>query len=399
MLFNPTDPTFIQNPYPLLEQLREQEPIHRSPLGFWFFTRFEDVDTLLHHEGFTHDHQGRMIKRHGDHALEHASIRYLSNSILLQNPPLHTQLRRLMAPFFSPSYFKKTQARLEQTIDAVLSEFSAGESIDFISAIAQPVLGHTICDILGVPEGERSPFLGKTCLSARALDPAAVDPDTRALLDGQVNQVYPYFEQLFERKRATPAEDLISHMVASVDSGQSDLSLQMLIDNCLFLFAAGQEVTKCLMGNALVDLAKYPDQWAWLTAAPERIDDALTEMVRYSTALQMTHRLANRTLEYKGHTIKKGDPVILSLASANRDPSVNEKPDQLDLQRPSKAIRHLSFGRGIHYCIGAHLGSVEMKAIFKRLFQTFPDVTLAEQPLTWQPTITIRGLNTLQLVL
>jgi len=394
---NFTDPTFINNPYPILKRLREEDPCHYSPLGFWFFTRFKDVYNLLHDDRFTHDHKNRMLKNHGEKAFEHDSIRYLSNSILLQNPPMHTQLRKIMAGFFMPSYISSQREKLQGYIQEAMEPLLKKRSMDFVIDLTQPVLGHVICDILGIPLEERAPFLGKTCLSARTLDPAAVPPDTRKILDQEVANVYPYFQMLFARKReknAQPPTDLISHMV-QVQKNYPEITETALIDNCLFIFAAGQEVTKCLMGNALIDFQQHPDQWQYLVNNPQVIDDSFDEILRYSTSLQMTHRLATQDVMYEGHLIKQGTPIILSLAGANRDPDANENPETLDLQRTK--VKHLAFGRGIHHCIGAHLGSAEIKAIFKYLIENIPQLKISDQTLTWQPTITIRGLSHLML--
>lgn len=400
-LFNPTDPAFIANPYPILKQFQNQEPIHRSSLGFWLCTRHCDVEQILNHPDFTHDHETRMVAKHGATALSHSSIRYLSHSILLQNPPHHTKLRKIMAPFFSMKHMATLKQSLEDLTAATINQLAEQGSMDFISDLAQPVLGHLICDILGIPTAERVPFIGATCLSARSLDPAAVPPSVRETLDQQVDELYPYFQSLFQRKREllshgsiTPTHDLITHMVTHLDTDET-LSEALLIDNCLFLFAAGQEVTKCLMGNALIDLHHHPDQWQAVKQNPSLIETGINELLRYSTALQMTHRLASRDLAYKGHSLKAGEPIIISLAAANRDPVFNDHPDQLDLRRTNS--KHLSFGRGFHYCIGAHLGTMEIITLLTQLFTRLPSLRVIEENIAWQQTITIRGPSHLQL--
>ncbi len=411
--FNPTDSGFIADPYPTLAYLRQHDPIHWSPLGFWFITAYEDVKTLLSHDKFEHDQQRRQVKKYGPKAMEHGSIRYIANSILLQNPPKHTQLRRIMAPFFTQKSLENRLDRLNSVIDNAFQKLisksdSSQVSFDFISDLAQPVLGHIICDILGIPDSDRTPFVGKTCLSPRTLDPAPMPPSVRAELNASVDRLTPYFKHLFNNKRQHPENDLISAMTAYLDTSEKEAVLKPdpnpltetdLIDNCLFLFAAGQEVTKSFMGNALIDLYAHQKQWQQLVKYPLLSNTALNELARYSTALQMTHRIVAESFSFKGRTFEKGHPVLLSLASANRDPAANENPDQLDLNRPS--VQHLAFGRGYHYCIGAHLGLFETRHIFESMFKRFLHPTqplvLVENSVSWQPTITIRGPESLKL--
>jgi cytochrome P450 len=280
---------------------------------------------------------------------------------------------------------------VDQTIDAVLPQGRMDLIEDF--AFRLPVT--IICDMLGIPEDHREVFYKSSRDGGRLLDPVPLTPEEIEKGNAGNMMAQMYFQQLFELRRKTPGDDLITQLLQAEEDG-SKLTNEELTANIILLFGAGHETTVNLIGNGLLALHRNPDQLALLKSNPALITNAIEEFLRYDSSVQMTGRVALEDIEdLGGKKIPKGDSVLCLLGSANRDPAVYpDRPDRLDITRPN--VRPLSFGGGIHFCLGAQLARIEAEVAISTLLRRLPELKLddAENP-QWRPTFVLRGLKEL----
>jgi cytochrome P450 len=392
-VFNPLDPAFIRDPYPFYRRLREQEPLHRSPLGFVVATRHADIAFLLRDRTLGKRFRERMIRRLGPEALNETAYRGLELMMLTRDPPDHTRLRGLVTKAFTARRVEEMRPRIQALVDGLLDKLADRGEMDVIRDFAHPLPVMVICDMLGIPEQERAPFLESSRIVGRILDPV---PVSRAELDranASSNQLSAYFNDLFERRRRNPRDDLITHLVQAEEAGDR-LSNDELFANVQLLFGAGHETTTNTIGNGLLALHRHPDQLALLKADPSLMPNAVEEVLRYDSAVQMTGRASFGPVEIGGFRIEDGEGVICLLGAGNRDPAAHQDPDRLDVRR--KDPKPLSFGGGIHHCLGAQLSRIETDIVFRTLFRRLPKMELTEKESPeWRPTFTLRGLTKL----
>jgi cytochrome P450 len=252
-----------------------------------------------------------------------------------------------------------------------------------------------ICDMLGIPEEHRELFYNGSRNSGRILEPVPLSPEEIKQGNATTAMTEMYFQQLFDLRRKSPGDDLTTQLVQAEEAG-SKLSNEELVANIVLLFGAGHETTVNLIGNGLLALHRNPDQLALLKSNPSLITNAIEEFLRYDSSVQMTGRAALEDIDdLGGRKIPKGESVLCLLGSANRDPAVYpDRPDQLDITRPN--VRPLSFGGGIHFCLGAQLARIEAELAISTLLRRLPDLRLddAENP-EWRPTFVLRGLKAL----
>ncbi len=252
-----------------------------------------------------------------------------------------------------------------------------------------------ICDMLGIPEDHREQFYKSSRDGGRLLDPVPLSPAEIEQANAGNAMAQMYFQQLFELRRRNPGDDLTTQLVQAEEDG-SKLSNEELTANIILLFGAGHATTVNLVGNGLLALHRNPDQLALLKANPALITNAVEEFLRYDSSVQMSGRVALEDIDdLGGKKIPKGESVLCLLGSANRDPAVYpDRPDRLDITRPN--VRPLSFGGGIHFCLGAQLARIEAEIAIATLLRRLPDLRLddAENP-EWRPTFVLRGLKRL----
>jgi cytochrome P450 len=285
----------------------------------------------------------------------------------------------------------RIQQVVDQTIDAI---FERGH-MDLIEDFAFRLPVTIICDMLGIPEEHREMFYKGSRDGGRILDPVPLTKEEIAQANMGNAMAKMYFEQLFELRRKNPGEDLTTQLVQAEEDG-SKLSNEELTANIILLFGAGHETTVNLIGNGLLALHQNPDQLALLKADPSLMSNAIEEFLRYDSSVQLTGRVALEDIEdLGGKRIPKGESVLCLLGSANRDPAVYpDHPERLDVRRPN--VRPLSFGGGIHHCLGAQLARIEAEIAIATLLRRIPDLRLddADNP-QWRPTFVLRGLKQL----
>ncbi|MDE2063522.1 MAG: cytochrome P450 [Bradyrhizobium sp.] len=394
-LFDPLSPDFIRDPYPHYDILRRLDPVHVTPHGMYLVSRHADVSEILRDKRFGKDFVERSVRRYGPKIMEEPIFRSMSHWMLQQDPPDHTRLRGLVVKAFTARRVEDMRPRIQEVVDQTLDRVIPNGHMDLIEDFAFRLPVTIICDMLGIPEEHRATFHAGTRDGGRILDPVPLSPDEIAKGNAANAMAQMYFHQLFELRRKQPGDDLTTQLVQAEEDG-SKLSNEELTANIILLFGAGHETTVNLIGNGLLALYRNPDQLALLKAKPELIAGAIEEILRYDSSVQMTGRVTLEDIDdLCGRRIGKGETVLCLLGSANRDPAVYpDRPDRFDIVRPN--VRPLSFGGGIHYCLGAQLARIEAEIAISTLLRRLPDLRLddAANP-EWRPTFVLRGLKRL----
>ncbi|MBX9649625.1 MAG: cytochrome P450 [Xanthobacteraceae bacterium] len=394
-LFNPLSPDFIRNPYPHYERMRTTDPVHLTPLGMYVASRHAEASLVMRDKRFGKDYVERSIRRYGPKIMEEPVFRSMSHWMLQQDPPDHTRLRGLVVKAFTARRVEDMRPRIQHIVDETLDRIVPRGKMDLIEDYAFRLPVTIICDMLGIPEEHREVFYTGSRDGGRLLDPVPLTPEEIKQGNASNAMAAMYFQQLFELRRKTPGDDLITQLLQAEEDG-SKLSNEELTANIILLFGAGHETTVNLIGNGLLALHRNPEQLALLKARPELITNAIEEFLRYDSSVQLTGRVALEDIEdLGGKRIPKGESVLCLLGSANHDPAVYpDRPEQLDITRPN--VRPLSFGGGIHFCLGAQLARIEAEVAISTLLRRLPDLRLddAVNP-EWRPTFVLRGLKRL----
>jgi len=394
--FQPADPAFIADPYPVFAQLRDRHPVlHDESRNQWLISRHEDVDRLLRdrHLGRTYQHVASDAEfgRTAPPAW-HAPFHELNDAGMLDlEPPDHTRLRRLVSRAFTPRTVAGMARRVQAIVDELVDRALDAGEFDVIADIAEPLPVTVIAELLGIPPADRHllrPWSNDFCLMYE-LDP----PEASARRAVAAAEAFgAYLHDLIAERRARPRDDLISGLIAVMDEGDQ-LTERELAGTCVLLLNAGHEASVNGAGNGWWTLFRHPEALAAWRANPELGATAVDELLRFDTPLPLFERWVLSDIEVAGTTIPRGQEVALLFASANRDPAAFPDADALDLQRPSRG--HVAFGAGIHYCLGAPLARLELRTAFTTMLRRMPRLALVEPP-EWKPTFVLRGLAALR---
>lgn len=392
-LFNPMSPAVIADPYPYYHRLREKDPVHKSPLGFFVASRHADVSLALRDRRFGKDFVGRMTRRFGPQVMEEPVYRSMSHWMLQLDPPDHTRLRGLVVKAFTARRVEDMRPRIQTIVDEAIDRVEAQGRMDLIADFAFRLPVIVICEMLGIPKQEHELFFMGARASGRLLDPVPLSRQEIDAANAGNLATAEYFRSLFQLRRREPGDDLTTQLVQAEEEG-SKLSNEELTANIILLFGAGHETTVNLIGNGLLALHRNPDQLRRLREDPALVPNAIEELLRYDSSVQLTGRTALEDVELGGVAIPRGESVLCLLGAANRDPAVYPEPDRLDVARPN--IRPLSFGGGIHFCLGAQLARIEAEVAISTLLRRLPglEVDDVEHP-DWRQTFVLRGLNRL----
>jgi len=393
MLFNPSAPEFIADPYPYYRRLRETDPLHLTPLGFHVASRHADVAAILRDKRFGKDFIGRMTRSRGPEFLNEPVCRCMSHWMLLLDPPDHGRLRNLVVRAFTTRRVDDMRPRIQQIVDEIIDRMEPLRHMDFIADLAFRLPVIVICDMLGIPEEDREVFFAASHAGARLI---SLTPLSRAEIDEQNSHnlaMADYCRGLFQLRRREPGNDLTTHLVQAEEHG-SALTNEELTANVILLFGAGYETTANLIGNGLLALYRNPDQLDLLKTDLSLLPNAIEELLRYDPPVQVTSRTALEYVEEIGGIPLEKSQVVCLLGAANRDPEIYSDPDRLDITR--RDIQPLSFGGGIHYCLGAQLARIEAEIAIGTLLRRLPNLQLndIEHP-DWRQTFVLRGLNKL----
>jgi cytochrome P450 len=379
------------DPYARYTRLRELAPIHRSALGpVWFLTRYDDCKLVLrdHRFGKGDVTDSSVLVGTFSPAKPNGQRSAVVDSMLLQDPPNHTRLRALVSRGFTPKRVDSLRSTIEVMTDAILDEIELQGEVDVIDALAFRLPVRVIGALVGVPAHDQDQFRSTVRDAVAALDPGA-SPEQAAAAQDAMDELAGYFLQLIDHRRRAPEDDLTSALIAAQD-GDDRLSDDEMIGTLILLFAAGFETTSNLIGNGLYTLLAT-DQLELLRRQPERIASAVEEVLRYESPVQLDARTALEPLTVDGYEIDEGDTVVTLIGAANRDPAQFPDPDTFD---PGRDPNHpLSFGAGIHHCLGANLARTEGQIVFERMLARFGRVELLEETAAWRGTLVLRGLD------
>jgi cytochrome P450 len=395
--FDPFEAGFFENPYPQYARVRVDDPIHRSSLGPWMLFRHEDSSRVLREPGTSVD-ASRTRRRDSERNELLASVlgdrvHRGSRSILNVDPPDHTRLRRLVQQAFTPRMVAALRPRAEAIADELLTRVD-GPEVDVIASLAFPLPFTVICDLLGMPVGEtRDEVRAWSHTLAGALDPILNEQQVRAIAAAS-DAMGDHVAEVLAAKRAGPADDLLTALLHAEEDGDV-LSPEELVDQVVLLFIAGHETTVNLIGNGVFALLQHPDQLARLRAEPDLLPNAVDELLRWDSPVQLSRRVLLVDMTFGDVTLPADSFVITVLGAANRDPAKwGDDAERLDLGRAG-AAQHLSFGAGIHHCLGASLARVEGQVAIGSLLNRFSHLELASDTPAWNGRVLLRGLDEL----
>jgi cytochrome P450 len=388
---------FIQDPYPVYRRLRHEDPVHWcAPWGAWVVTRHPDVMEVLRRvEDFSSaGYELELLAEGGP--LEPGRLpalrRHYSTAIVsTTDPPAHTRLRRLLVKQFTPGVVESLRPRVSLLIGDLLDGLTPGSTVDLLDRLAYPLPAMVIAELLGVPPADQHRFAAWSADIVAFVGTGGLERGRAARAEASMAEFQAYLEPLIARRRRDPGPDLISLLVAP---SAEALDLDELVGACVTLLFAGHETTANLIGNGLLALLERPSALERLRHAPDLWGPAVEELLRFDSPVQRNRRRTARDTELAGRRLRAGDRVLAFVGSANRDETIFDRPDELDLARgPSK---HLAFGYGIHYCIGAALSRLEAPLALAATLDRFPGIRLATgAPPMWKPNITFRGLDQL----
>jgi len=401
---NPFSPGFFANPYEQYGQLREQAPVHQSPFGPWMLTRYDDCIRLLR-DPRTSVEERRVFDRRALLFGEDDPRRVRGTTAILNlDPPDHTRLRRLAGKAFSPRRIEALGPRIQQLVDESLdaaterTRENPDSTFDVIADLAFPLPFAVISELLGMPDTDRDVLRDVSHTLVLSLEPLT-PPDDAPRLIAASDAMAEHVDAAIEWKRAHPADDLLSALIAVEEEGDR-LSPQELRDQVTLLYIAGHETTVNLIGNGTLALLRHPHELARLRDEPTLIANAVDELLRFDGPVQFSRRIVLEDFTIDDVVIEHSSVVLTGLGAANHDPAhFGADADALDITRPL-APQHLSFGGGIHHCLGAVLARAEGRAAIGTLVQRFPDLALAPElrdggEPAWNGRMILRGLDAL----
>ena len=388
------DPAHRADPYPVYARIRQSGPMQLPDSNLTVFSTFAHCDEVVRHPASASDRLKSTVAQRM--IAEGAAARpFGPPGFLFLDPPDHTRLRRLVSKAFVPKVVKALEPEIAALVASLLDDAATGEVVDVIEGLAYPLPVAVICRLLGVPLEDEPQFSRASALLAQSLDPFVTV--TGAAGEGFEERLQAglwlrdYLRELIGRRRRDPGEDLMSGLIHVEESGDQ-LTEDEIVATCNLLLVAGHETTVNLIANATLALLRDPDQWAALAAEPGRVAGVIEETLRYDPPVQLVGRIAAEDMSVGGVTVPKGDNMLLLLAAAHRDPELLERPDEFDPQRPT--IRHLGFGKGPHFCLGAPLARLEATVALTALTARFPHAALAGEP-SYKQNVTLRGMSEL----
>ena len=393
---NTQDPHFLENPYPAYRQIQQQPGLTPDAGGSLLVSRYAEVRSVLGDKKFGHN---TFWSEEGKLWLEQNPAAELQTHwMLLKNPPDHRRLRRLIEGAFTPARIRALEPRIEMLTRELLEGLRKKSDFDLMTEFATPLPVTVIAELLGIPETDRSNFKDWADALAPTLEMVGISPEQMDAANRAAAQMREYLRVLADKRRLEPQDDLISALVRvqGQDEGAEQLSLDELFGTCNLLLIAGHETTTNLIGNGMLALLQNPAQLEQLRRNPALLENAIEELLRFDAPVQFTSRVALEDVEVGGVSLPEGSWVTLMLGAANRDPLEFENPDSLELSRVG--VRPLSFGHGIHFCLGAPLARTEARAAFRALLE-LETLELGSGGYRYKSLLTLRGLEHLHLQL
>jgi cytochrome P450 len=397
LTLNPFEPGFFDNPYEQYRLLREDDPVRPALVAGWMLFRYDDVVRLLRDPSLSVDDENVSgVSPRDELVAQLIGDREPRGrrSILGLDPPDHDRIRRLVSYAFTPKRVQAMRPRIDQLVTEALDAVAARGEMDVISDLAFPLPFQVISEMLGMPDGaDRDRLRSWSGALVRTLEPIVAPGDVEAALAAS-DAMNDYVHDVLDWKRRQPGDDLLSAMIAAEEAGDR-LTDEELRDQIVLLYIAGHETTVNLIGNGTLALLRHPDQLARLRDDPSLDQNAIEELLRFDSPVQFSRRITLEPIEIRGHAIAAGAFVLTCLGAANHDPAQwGPTADELDLGRDGAAL-HVSFGSGIHHCLGAALARVEGQSAIPALVRRFPQLELATDAPEWNGRIVLRGLQRL----
>ncbi|MET4427819.1 MULTISPECIES: cytochrome P450 [unclassified Mycolicibacterium] len=388
------DPSARANPYPLYEQIREHGPLHMPDSRLTVFSSFADCDEVLRHPASASDSMKSSVVQ--EQIAQGAEMRPLGPpGFLFLDPPDHTRLRGLVSKAFVPRVVNALEPDITALVDGLLDAIERRGSFDVIADLAYPLPVAVICRLLGVPIEDEPEFSRASALLAQGLDPFSTlnseDPERAEKRQEAGRWLREYLRGLIDVRRGALREDLISGLIAAEEGGDQ-LTEEEIVATCNLLLIAGHETTVNLIANAMLAMLREPSLWRALASDPSRAGAVVEETMRYDPPVQLVMRIASEDMTIGSVDIPKGDSMLLLIAASHRDPAVAERPGEFDPDRAT--IRHLGFGKGRHFCLGAPLARLEATAVLSAVTVRFPNARIAGEAV-YKPNLTLRGLASL----
>jgi cytochrome P450 len=380
------------NPYRVYEEFRDRGPMQLPGANLTFFSGFRDCDEALRHPSSSVDRLKSTVAQRM--FADPAPPRPMGPpGFLFLDPPDHTRLRKLVSKAFVPKVVNELQPDIAELVDGLLDRIAEQGRFDVISDLAYPLPVAVICRLLGVPLEDEPEFGRASALLAQALDPFFTVTDQPAAgMEERIRAgqwLREYLHGLIGQRRAHPGDDLMSRLIAVEESGDQ-LAEDEIVSTCMLLLIAGHETTVNLIANAVLAMLRQPAQWAALGADAERAPAIIEETLRYDPPVQLVARIAADDMTIGDTQVVKGDTMLVLLAAAQHDPAEFEQPETFNPER--KAFRHLAFGRGLHYCLGAPLARLEAAVALSAVTARFPAARLDGDP-QYKPNVTLRGMS------
>lgn len=397
--FRLRSPETLANPYPVYARLREEAPAYFSAAyNGWLITRYDDVVAGFRDPRLSAKRSGAFATQLPEEVKQKLEPlrRNLASWALLLDPPEHTRIRSLINKAFVPRLVEGLRPRVEALVTELLDAVAPKGRMDILGDLADALPLLVIGEMLGVPTEDRYRLKGWSDAIAGFLGAGRPTLEIAMATLNAVVEMEDYFRGVIAVRRKSPGSDLLSQLLLAEEQG-AILGEQELLSTCCMLLFGGHETTKNLIGNGLLALLSNPGAREALRASPELLGPAVEELLRYDAPVQWMSRVALDDIEIAGARIPKGNRVFLMLGAANRDPAHFPDPDRLDFHRTD--IRHISFGLGIHYCVGAALARVEAQSVISLFLRRFPGAELSPEPLRWRQSPGIRGLVSLPVVL
>ncbi|CAN5430522.1 cytochrome P450 [soil metagenome] len=394
--YNPLTEAALSNPYPAYALLRQQDPVHWGEAddanlpGRWYVTRFDDVTAVLKDQRFGREvHKGlppamQPMVAEADKPLADMAEAWM----ILRDPPVHTRLRSLVQNIYTPRRVAELRPQIEAITQRLIDDMvAAGRSLDLLTHFSLPLTVTMTAHMLGLPGEDYDQLMPWSRALAAVIDLNQADA-VRQLSRQAVAELQDYLRDIISARRRQPQNDLISLMLQPDNT--AGLSEAELIGSLTHLLFVGNDPVMHEIGMAVITLLNHPDQMALLRTNPALIQNAVDELLRYDSPVQMTFRYALTDVEFRGKQLRTGDHIALVLGAANRDPSCCAEPEQLEITRPVGQVAH--FGAGVHYCLGAPLARLEGQIGLNALLQRLPNLALATDTLVWQKTVAVRGV-------
>jgi cytochrome P450 len=388
-------PEFYRDPYPFYEKIRAGGKIFKVAPNILLSGHFDMIDAMLLDRRMGKGYMESIRARYGEDGPNQPAFQGLARMFLMMNPPAHTRLRTLLTKAFDARHVEALRQVCQEVADELVDAFPRREAFDLVSAYCAPLPVRIICRLLDVPVADADMLAADVNQLVLSLEAAPLPPEGVDKVNAAMLAVEAYFRRLVRARRSQPGDDLIS-VLLSVEADGEGMTEEEIISNVILLFIAGHETTANMMGNALIALHRHPEQLRQLKQRPEWLPRAINECLRYDSSVQFTTRMALEDTEAGGVALPKGSIVFMCVGAANRDPARYADPDKLVIDRPETGNRLISFGGGIHYCMGARLAAMELQVGLATLLARMPDMRLVNlDALQWRPRNTVRGVETL----